>query len=224
MSDKFLLFEVSNTIKFIFFSFVPYEENKKIKIKTVSTISCQFNNYNYNYNTDKLSIAFFCYLLQKAKGKEDNQTKSKLKVSQGKKITSSETNDKATIAISPGRVRSPERKARKNYSSLDINGCDHSVKANYEKMETASFFTQSYYQKNANAPSKCKTCARKFGDEYKVGSRSPVYACCNAYNKNNLCVHAFCKDCFNVWLMSSEGSDSNTNKRVRRGTIKTLEY
>lgn len=114
---------------------------------------------------------------------------------------------------------SPGRTIRKPLQTNDVNGCDHTQRSNYQKLDIGSFFTTNYYKKNQHAPRCCHFCSKEFGLDYKVGSRNPVYACYNSQNKNHSCVHAYCNDCFNSWATANTNTESNSqnNKRIRRG-------
>ena len=102
-------------------------------------------------------------------------------------------------------------------SAKNKKGCDHSNISCFVQLDTASFFTKTYYNKNKNAPKKChnKDCGKVFGQDYKVGINSPVMVCENAQNKNHDCVFAYCQPCFSEW-MNETSTNMPRSKRTRR--------
>ena len=77
--------------------------------------------------------------------------------------------------------------------------CHHGNLATFTLMDVASFFTETYYSKNKNAPRECGAtdCNKTFGGTYKVGINAPVYACLNGQNKIHECRYAYCVNCYN---------------------------
>lgn len=130
----------------------------------------------------------------------------------------------------PAETVTTKPKANKYTTSmLNDNTCDHRDQQNFYQQELPGFFKNAYFLKHEFAPKQCGVCTVSFGEEYKVGTRNPVYACTNANNTNHACVYALCKECFKSWVLNVNGNDANGNsthnsgKRTRRGTIKTVE-
>lgn len=129
--------------------------------------------------------------------------------------------------LSPARAHVSQKKPKLFTSAVpyNIKPCNHGVQLNFRKLEIRSFFNERYYQKTVNAPQKCGHCAISFGDDYKVGSRNPVYACENSQNITHECDYALCKVCYSSWvncaeIIDADGScsiNNNDGKRTRRG-------
>jgi hypothetical protein len=112
--------------------------------------------------------------------------------------------------------------------------CDHDAVNSFIDVVMSSYFTQDYYAKNPSAPDQCATkdCKIKFGQAYKVGNKNPVYCCSNSVKKTNPCKIAYCKPCFDAWLLRKnakgvEGGDESTitmTTRKRKGTKQLNSY
>ena len=79
--------------------------------------------------------------------------------------------------------------------TCDLN---HKDIRNLKKQDNGSYFTEKYYQKNENAPTKCcrAGCEHAFNPSaYKVSIRKPVWVCKNAEHRDHECTFALCKDC-----------------------------
>ena len=96
--------------------------------------------------------------------------------------------------------------------------CHHKEYGTYSEDSNASYYVQSYYDKNTNSASHCAECQKKFGPKgYKVRSSAPVYLCENAKSLYHTCKHAYCKNCY-LDKMLNAGNDAAAAGRGRRSS------
>lgn len=89
----------------------------------------------------------------------------------------------------------------------------HKQISNLKQLDTASYFTEAYYEDNPYFPHDCDDCKKRFGTkDYKVGVARPVHICPNGEDRRNYCVFALCHDCF-----LKQMSKYQSPKRSRRG-------
>ena len=139
-----------------------------------------------------------------------------------------------------GPLVQPTQKEKDDDTSLELDKiepvppvpgqekCNHQDLRLFRALNNGTgYFKEKYLQKNKNYPSECVQCGKKFVDkaakkvnektEYKVGNKTPVWACENADKGHHKCKHAFCNVCYlpkvEEILRQEENGTRNAAKR-----------
>lgn len=134
--------------------------------------------------------------------------------------TATDTNQSDVDSPSPtNKKRSFSSVSSLSTDSQEEGKCDehyHHMPAKLKMIEQSSYFTKRYLDSHENAVRECENCKVKFGSEWKVSFRNPIWCCENANLATHPCLHAYCNNCYKILIMAGpEGPDDKVRKTLR---------